>query len=70
MLSPESLEQDRQMTPAERMRLTLRMIDEEIPFLLRGTREQVDRTFDLLRRQNDERNLRMLRGSARTRDDQ
>ncbi len=70
MLSPESLEQYRQMTPAERMRLTLRMIDEEIPFLLRGTREQVDRTFDLLRRQNDERNLRMLRGSARTRDDQ
>ncbi len=70
MLSPESLEQYRQMTPAERMRLTLRMIDEEIPFLLRGTREQVDRTFHLLRRQNDERNLRMLRGSARTRDDQ
>jgi hypothetical protein len=70
MLSPESLEQYRQMTPAERMRLTLRMIDEEIPFLLRGTPAQVDRKFELLRRQNDERNLRMLRGIARTRDDQ
>ncbi len=69
MLSRESLEQYRQMTPAERMRLTLRMIDEDLPFLLRGTPEQVDRKFELLRRQNDERNLRMLRGIARTRDD-
>ena len=69
MLSRESLEQYRHMTPAERMRLTLRMIDEAIPYLLRGTPEQVDRKFDLLRRQNDERNLRMLRGIARTRDD-
>jgi hypothetical protein len=45
MLSRESLEQYRRMTPAERFRLTLRMIDEEIPYLLRGTPEQIDRRF-------------------------
>jgi len=69
MLSRESLEQYRRMTPAERFRLTLRMIEEEIPYLLRGTPEQIDRRFELLRLQNDERNRRMLAGIARTRDD-
>jgi hypothetical protein len=68
MLSPETLEAYRRMTPGERLRLTLTMIREELPYLLRGTPEQVDRRFELLRRQNDERNLRMLTGIARTRD--
>jgi hypothetical protein len=44
------------------------MIRVETPYLLRGTPEQVDRRFELLRRQNDERNLRMLTGIARTRE--
>ncbi len=70
MLSPESLEQYRRMTPAERFRLSLRMIEEELPYLLRGSEEQVRRKFDLLRRQNDLRNARMLAGIARTRDEQ
>lgn len=69
MLSRESLEQYRRMTPAERFRLTAQMIEAEIPYLLRGTPEQVDRRFELLRRQNDERNRRMLTGIARTRDE-
>ncbi|MGD0897962.1 MAG: hypothetical protein ABR915_08995 [Thermoguttaceae bacterium] len=67
MLSRETLEQYRRMTPGERLKLTLEMIDESIPYLLRGTPEQVDRRFELLRRQNDERNLRMLTAIARTR---
>jgi hypothetical protein len=67
MLSPETLEQYRRMTPSERLKLTLQMIDESIPYLLKGTPEQVDRRFELLRRQNDERNLRMLTAIARTR---
>jgi phage terminase Nu1 subunit (DNA packaging protein) len=58
------------MTTAERFRLTLRMIAEEIPYLLRGTPEQVDRRFELLRLQNDDRNRRMLVGIARTREKQ
>ena len=67
MLSRETLEQYRRMTPSERLRLTLQMIDENIPYLLRGTPEEVDRRFELLRRQNDERNRRLLEAFARTR---
>jgi hypothetical protein len=66
MLSRESLEEYRRMTNAERLRITLEMIRENTPYLLRGTPEQVDRRFELLRRQNDERNRRMLEGIART----
>ena len=68
MLSEETLESYRRMTPAERLRLTLEMIRENTPYLLRGTPEQVDRRFELLRRQNDERNRRMLTAIARTRE--
>jgi len=69
MLSRETLEMYRRMTTTERLRLTLEMIRENTPYLLRGTPEQVDRRFELLRRQNDERNLRMLTGIARTREE-
>jgi hypothetical protein len=68
MLSRETLEQYRRMTPGERLKLTVQMMDENIPYLFRGTPEQVDRRFELLRRQNDERNLRMLAAIARTRE--
>ena len=67
MLSRETLEQYRRMTPGERLKLTVQMMDENIPYLFRGTPEQVDRRFELLRRQNDERNLRMLTAIAKTR---
>ena len=69
MLSPETLEQYRRMTPGQRLKLTVQMMDENIPYLFRGTPEQVDRRFELLRRQNDERNLRMLTAIARTREE-
>ena len=36
------------------------MADESIPYLLAGPPEQVQRKFELLRRQNDERNKRMI----------
>jgi hypothetical protein len=68
MLSPETLESYRGMTPAARLRLTLEMIHENTPFLLRGTPEQIDRRFELLRRQNNERNRRMLTAIARTKE--
>ncbi|HQU43704.1 MAG: hypothetical protein B7Z73_16340 [Planctomycetia bacterium 21-64-5] len=67
MLSRETLERYRRMTTAERLKLTMKMTDEATPYLLRGTPEQVDRRFELLRRQNNERNRRMLEGIARTR---
>ena len=66
MMSPETAQRYRLMSPSERLQLTLRMIREAIPFLLRGTPEQVDRRFELLRLQNDQRNRRMLEGIART----
>jgi len=68
MLSRETLQQYRGMTPSERLRLTLEMITENTPYLLRGTPEQIDRRFELLRRQNDQRNRRMLTAIARTKD--
>ena len=55
------------MTPAERLQLTLEMIEENTPYLFVGTPEQVERKFELLRRENDERNRGMLEGLARTR---
>lgn len=68
MLSRETKERYRRMTNSERLKIVLEMIRENTPYLLRGTPEQVDRRFELLRRQNDERNRRMLEGIARTRD--
>jgi hypothetical protein len=67
MLSRETKERYRRMTNSERLKLVLEMIRENTPYLLRGTPEQVDRRFELLRRQNDDRNRRMLEGIARTR---
>lgn len=67
MLSRETLERYRRMTPAERFRVSMQLVDENIPYLLRGTPEEVDRRFERLRRENDERNRNMLTAIARTR---
>lgn len=66
MLSCETLERYRQITPGERLALAFRLTDEATPYLFAGTPKQVKRRFALLRRQNDERNRRMLEGIART----
>lgn len=67
MLSRETLERYRRMTPGDRLALALRLTDEATPYLFAGTPEQVERRFELLRRQNEERNQRILAGIARTR---
>lgn len=64
MLSPETLAAYRRMTPSERLTLTLQAIRESQPYLLRGTNDVIDRRFELLRRENDERNRRLLEGLA------
>jgi hypothetical protein len=69
MMSRETAQRYRRMTPSQRLKLTLEMIREATPFLLRGTPQQVDRRFELLRLQNDDRNRRMLEGIARTKKD-
>jgi len=70
MLHKETLEEYRRMTPAERLNLTFEMIRASTPLLFHGTPEQVDRKFELLRRQNDDRNHHILETLARTRDAQ
>jgi hypothetical protein len=67
MLSRETLEKYRPMTPGERLALTLKLTAESEPFLAHGTLEQIDRKFELLRRENDERTRRMLEAIARRR---
>lgn len=66
MLSPETLERYRRMTPGERLALTLKLTAESEPYLLYGAPEQIRRKFELMRRENDERNQRMLEAIART----
>lgn len=66
MLSPETLERYRRMTPGERLALTLEMTEDSEPYYLHGTPEQVSRKFELLRRENEARNRRMLEAFART----
>jgi hypothetical protein len=49
--------------------MTLEMIRESWPALFEGPKEVVERRFELLRRQNDERNRLMLEKLARTMSD-
>jgi hypothetical protein len=65
VLSPETLERYRSMTPGERLALTLRLTNESEPYLLYGSPEQVERKFELIHRENDARNRRMLEAIAR-----
>lgn len=69
MLSRETLERYRRMTPGERLALAIRLTEDSEPYLLYGTAEQVDRKFELLRRENDERNRRILEAIDRTKRD-
>jgi hypothetical protein len=66
MLSREKLEEYRRMTAGQRLALAFQLTDEATPYLFMGTPDQVKRRFELLRRQNDERNQRILEGIART----
>ena len=67
MISRETLEIYRRMTPGEKLKLTLDMIRENTPRLFQGTQAQIDRRFEILRMQNDERNRNMLRALAKIR---
>ena len=66
MLSPETLETYRRMTPGERLKLTFSLMEGMDRALLSGTPEQVSRKFELLRRENDLRNQNTLTALART----
>lgn len=60
VLSRETLDAYRKMTPSERLALTLQAMRESFPYLLKGPPDVVDRRFELIRRENDARNRAML----------
>ncbi len=66
MLSRATLRTYQQMTVGERLKLACEMSDEAALDLLKRPPEVLARRFELLRRQNDARNRRMLEGLART----
>lgn len=65
MLSKETLEAYRRMTPGQRLRLTLEAMRDAHKHLLSGPPDVVRRRFELIRRENDARNRAMLEGLAR-----
>lgn len=65
MLRPERREYYRRMSNAERLALTLKLIEENTPYRFSGSPEDVARRFELIRRQNGERHTQMLEGMAR-----
>ncbi len=66
MLSRDTLEAYRRMTASQRLEITLEMMRPNMERMFAGTPDMVDRRFELLRRQNDDRNRRMLIAIART----
>lgn len=64
MLSQETLDAYRRMTPAERLAIAFGMMRENTPYLLAGRADVVDRRFELIRRENDLRNARILAALA------
>ncbi|MEJ7594472.1 MAG: hypothetical protein WKF77_23300 [Planctomycetaceae bacterium] len=69
MLSKETLERYRRMTTSERASVVVQSMRENWPAMFEGSDEKIARRFELLRRQNDERNRSILEGLARTRTD-
>ena len=64
MLRQETLDAYRGMTPGERLAITFGMMRENTPYLLAGRADVVDRRFELIRRENDLRNARILAALA------
>ena len=67
MLSAEQLEIYRRMPPGERLKITFEMIEENAPYLLRGSSEVVDRRFAAIQHENDLRNEALLTAFAKLR---
>lgn len=65
MLSQETLDQYRRMTVGERLDLTFEMMRDNTPYLLQGGKDVVARRFELIERENDLRNERILAVLAR-----
>ena len=64
MLSQETLDAYRRMTRGERLAIAFGVMRENTPYLLAGRADVVDRRFELIRRENDLRNARILAALA------
>ncbi|MBL8822889.1 MAG: hypothetical protein JNJ77_09905 [Planctomycetia bacterium] len=62
MLSKETIEWYRQMTPSERLRLTLIAIRQNKKYLYRGTPEEIVRRFEVMSRKKRESNDALMKG--------
>ena len=69
MHSAETIAAYRRMTPGQRLELSLQMTEEQLPELVQGPPEVVQRRFTMLQRENDLRNHNMRAAMARTRSD-
>ncbi len=69
MLSRETLETYRRMTPGQRLKLAMEMSDAAWRDLCQGPPEVVRRRFELLHLQNEDRTRRILEGLARLSED-
>ena len=67
MLSQETLDYYRRLSPGRRLELTFEMMRENTPYLLQGSPEVVARRFELLQRENDARTSNILAALARLR---
>lgn len=65
MLSQETLDQYRRMTVGERLDLTFEMMRDNTPYLLQGSEGVIARRFELIKRENDLRNERILAALSR-----
>ena len=65
MLSDETLASYRRMTAKRRLTITLQMMRENTPYLLRGSSDIVAHRFERIRQENDTRNQNMLSAIAR-----
>ncbi len=65
MLSQETLDAYRRMTPGQRLELTFELIRENTPYLLVGEPELVRRRFELLERENTLRDERIVAALAK-----
>ena len=68
MLSEETLEEYRRMTPGQRLTMTLKMMRDAAHFLKNGPPDVLDRKFELIRRENDARTENMRHGLAQAKD--
>jgi hypothetical protein len=65
MLSQETLDSYRRMTPGQRIELTFELIRENTPYLLVGDPDVVRRRFELIERENTPRDEKIVAALAK-----